>query len=250
MLYVQITAPNTNYRSTHTHPHEEIMFVVEGEGALLTPDGDIPFHPGCLFIAPPNYPHATKSINGHRIISIGEKLDSFSFLTEIYKTEDTERGEARMLAETALRYGYENEAFSNACINALVRFALMKRTEYARDVYSTVYRIISVMEDKYADPSLKACDLMRGSGYAEDYIRSKFLEVTKLSPVKFLNHIRVKNAGTLLLKTTLTVNEIAQKCGFLDMAYFSKTFKSHFGISPKKYKNHQRSTSSHDEKTL
>lgn len=34
----------------------------------------------------------------------------------------------------------------------------------------------------------------------------------------------------------LSVNEIAQKCGFLDMAYFSKTFKAHFGISPKKYK--------------
>ena len=236
MLYSQITAPNISYRAMHTHPQEEIMFVVEGEGVLITPDGEFPFEPGCLFITPPSYPHATKSKNGHKIISIGERLDAFSFLSKVYCTQDTEHGEAKMLAEAVLRYGYENEAFANACINALARFALMTRTEFSSDVYSTVYRIISVMEDKYGDPTLRASDLMRESGYAEDYIRSKFLEVTKLSPVKFLNHIRVKNAGTLLLTSSLSVNEIAQECGFLDMAYFSKTFKAHFGISPKKYK--------------
>ena len=236
MLYAQITAPNISYRATHTHQQHEIMFVVEGEGTITTPDGEFSFYPGSLFITAPNYPHATRSKAGHKIISIGEHLDPFSFLEGIYVTEDTEHGEAKMLAEAALRYAYENEAFANACINALVRFALMKRTEYAKDVYSTVHRIISIMEDKYHDPALRASDLMRSSGYAEDYLRSKFLEVTKLSPVKFLNHIRVKNAGTLLLKTSLTVNEVAQKCGFLDMSYFSKTFKAHFGISPKKYK--------------
>ena len=236
MLYAQVTAPNVNYRPMHDHPHYEILFVLEGEGCLITPDGEKPFSPGCLFIAPPNYPHATRSKISHKIISIGERLDNLSFMTEVYETRDSEYGEAKMLAETILRYAYENEAYANACINALVRFALMKRTEYAKDAYSTIYRIISIMEDRYGDPHLKAGDLMRASGYAEDYIRSKFLEVTKLPPVKFLNHIRVKNAGTLLLSTELSVNEIAQKCGFLDMSYFSKTFKAHFGISPKKYK--------------
>lgn len=236
MLYAQVTAPNVNFRPMHTHPHHEIMFVLEGEGSLITQDGEIPFSPGCLFIAPPNVPHATRSKISHRIISIGERLDNLTFLTDIYETHDTEFGEAKMLAETALRYALENEAYANACINALVRFALMKRTEYTKDVYSTIYRIISIMEDRYGDPHLKAGDLMRASGYAEDYIRSKFLEVTKMPPVKFLNHIRMKNAGDMLLSTELSVNEIAQKCGFLDMAYFSKTFKSHFGISPRKYK--------------
>ncbi len=236
MLYAQVTAPNVNFRPMHTHPHHEIMFVLEGEGLLITQDGEIPFYPGCLFIAPPNVPHATRSKISHRIISIGERLDNLTFLTDIYETHDTEFGEAKMLAETSLRYALENEAYANACINALVRFALMKRTEYAKDVYSTIYRIISIIEDKYGDPHLKAGDLMRASGYAEDYIRSKFLEVTKMPPVKFLNHVRIKNAGDMLLSTELSVNEIAQKCGFLDMAYFSKAFKSHFGMSPRKYK--------------
>jgi len=236
MLYAQITAPNVNYRPMHSHKYHEIMFVLEGEGSLITPDGEIPLYPGRLFIAPPNYPHATKSKISHRIISIGENLESLPFLKEIYYTDDTKYGEAKMLAEAILRYSCENEAYVNACINALVRFALMRRTEYAKDAYSTIYRIISVMEDRYSDPHLKAGDLIRASGYAEDYIRSKFLEVTKMSPVKFLNHVRLKNAGSLLLSTELSINEIAQKCGFLDMAYFSKIFKAHFGLSPKQYK--------------
>ena len=241
MLYAQVTAPNVNFRPMHTHPYHEIMFVLEGEGVLITPNGEMPFAPGCLFIAPPNYPHATRSKTSHKIISIGERIDTLSFLTEMYETRDSEYGEAKMLAETILRYAYENEAYANACINALVRFVLMKRTEYSKDVYSTIYRIISIMEDGYGDPHLKAGDLMRASGYAEDYLRGKFLKVTKTSPVKFLNHIRIKNAGDMLLSTELSVNEVAQKCGFLDMAYFSKIFKSHFGISPRKYKNTSKS---------
>ena len=241
MLYAQVTAPNVNFRPMHSHPHYEIMFVLEGEGSLITEKGEIPFSPGCLFIAPPNFPHATRSKISHKIISIGERLDNFTFLTDIYETRDTEFGEAKMLAETALRYALENEAYANACINALVRFALMKRTEYAKDVYSTIYRIISIIEDRYDDPHLKVSDLMRASGYAEDYIRSKFLKVTKMSPVKFLNHVRIKNAGDMLLSTELSINEIAQKCGFLDMAYFSKTFKSNLGMSPRKYKSESKS---------
>ena len=88
---------------------------------------------------------------------------------------------------------------------------------------------------------LKVGELMRASGYAEDYIRSKFLKVTKMSPVKFLNHVRIKNAGDMLLSTELSINEVAQKCGFLDMAYFSKTFKSNLGMSPRKYKTSSKS---------
>ena len=41
MLYAQVTAPNVNFRPMHSHPHYEIMFVLEGEGSLITEKGEI-----------------------------------------------------------------------------------------------------------------------------------------------------------------------------------------------------------------
>ncbi len=112
--------------------------------------------------------------------------------------------------------------------------------EQSTDVYATIQSIINVMEKQYGDPELRAGELLRQSGFSDDYIRSKFYEVTKKTPVKYLNHIRIKNARIRLLSTDISVNEVAHKCGFLDMSYFSRMFKAEYGVTPTKLKKNEK----------
>jgi AraC-like DNA-binding protein len=81
--------------------------------------------------------------------------------------------------------------------------------------------------------------LLQKSGYAEDYIRSHFKKVTGKTPNGFLTDIRIKHATFLIeiYANTLSLQSIAEQCGYLDYVYFSKTFKSILGVSPKEYKN-------------
>ena len=108
------------------------------------------------------------------------------------------------------------------------------------DVYSVIQSIIKIMEERYYDTELRAGDLLRQSGFSDDYIRGRFIEVTKMPPVKFLNHIRIRNAKNLLTTTTLTVNEVASKCGFSDMSYFSRVFKAEYGMTPNKLRKSEK----------
>ena len=48
---------------------------------------------------------------------------------------------------------------------------------------------------------------------------------------------RLKLARSLLENTKRTIAEIAEQTGFTDASYFTKTFRSTFGISPKDYRN-------------
>lgn len=74
-------------------------------------------------------------------------------------------------------------------------------------------------------------------GYHPNYISSLVKRLTGMSIHKYVIHIRLMYAANYLENTSLSCEEIAQMCGFCDMAHFSKCFKNHYGIAPSKYKN-------------
>ncbi len=56
------------------------------------------------------------------------------------------------------------------------------------------------------------------------------------SPHQYLLQMRIDHAKDLLLKSELSMAQIAQYCGFADIYHFSKTFKQHTGLAPKHYR--------------
>lgn len=63
-----------------------------------------------------------------------------------------------------------------------------------------------------------------------------FKHYVGVSPVKYLNLFRLEMAGRALLTTKKSVQEIAWLCGFQTSAYFIKSFKQQYGITPSKYR--------------
>lgn len=56
------------------------------------------------------------------------------------------------------------------------------------------------------------------------------------SPMSYVTLYRLKYAQELLLRTPLSINEIAFQCGFRDSSYFVKVFRRYFGKTPSKYR--------------
>lgn len=63
----------------------------------------------------------------------------------------------------------------------------------------------------------------------------KIVALTGDKPVNFIKNIRLKQAATLLRDGRLSINEIALQTGFSSPSYFTKCFKSHFGVKPSEY---------------
>ena len=74
-------------------------------------------------------------------------------------------------------------------------------------------------------------------GYHPFYI-SKVLKDRKGTTLRqYIIAYRLKLAKKLLTESGKSVNEISEECGFNDPSYFTKTFKSSFGMTPKEYRN-------------
>ncbi len=60
----------------------------------------------------------------------------------------------------------------------------------------------------------------------------KFKQLTGKTPVEYINHVRISQAQQMLLLSSIPVGEIAEACGFNDVAYFNRVFRRISGRPP------------------
>jgi len=68
------------------------------------------------------------------------------------------------------------------------------------------------------------------------YLSSLFKKETGSTLTDYVNKMRVERAKELLISTNIQIQNIAQRCGMLDVNYFTKTFKKYTELTPKKYR--------------
>ncbi|MDQ0918756.1 AraC-like DNA-binding protein [Paenibacillus sp. V4I5] len=66
------------------------------------------------------------------------------------------------------------------------------------------------------------------------YSRS-FKKTKRMSPVEYLNHIRIDSSKQLLQQQEFSIKDVSTSVGFGNEFYFSRTFKNTVGISPTMY---------------
>lgn len=76
-------------------------------------------------------------------------------------------------------------------------------------------------------------DVASWAGVGERYLRKLFAQYLNLSPLDYLNQIRINKAIELLRNTEMSIKEISFTCGFQSPQYFSRIFKKQMGISPR-----------------
>ena len=82
-----------------------------------------------------------------------------------------------------------------------------------------------------------ACEFV---GISVSYLSLLFKKNTGGTFVSYLTGLRIDKAKELLKYSDDRIIEIAEKCGYKDVYYFSHSFKKHVGIPPKKYRENQK----------
>lgn len=86
------------------------------------------------------------------------------------------------------------------------------------------------------DHPISLADLGRDLGLSKYYLHRLFGAFEGQTPMEYLRDLRLKNAKKLLQRTSWTVADIAQRCGYESTAYFSNCFKRAVGLSPSQYR--------------
>lgn len=77
----------------------------------------------------------------------------------------------------------------------------------------------------------------QSQGITPTYFRSIFKSIVNMSPIDYLNHVRIAKALELLQVTNLSISEIASQVGIYDANYFSRLFKKVTGYPPRYFKS-------------
>ena len=56
------------------------------------------------------------------------------------------------------------------------------------------------------------------------------------TPIRYLRQYRIRQAARLLCHTEERISDIASRCGFQDMSYFTKSFREQLGCTPTEYR--------------
>jgi AraC-like DNA-binding protein len=101
---------------------------------------------------------------------------------------------------------------------------------------SQLNRVIQFIEQNYNDNTLNLDKISKSLGLGKSYISQLFKEELKTSYPEYLAQFRLKRAVTLLNQSGRNLTEIAFEVGFGSLDYFSKMFKTAYGMTPKEYR--------------
>jgi len=97
---------------------------------------------------------------------------------------------------------------------------------------SRLATVTNYIHDHFRESNLSPSVLAELFGTSETYFRKKFLEHHNVSPLKYINSLRLKYACELLQFSYYSINEIAEMSGFRDPKYFSRFIKVQTGAYP------------------
>jgi AraC-like DNA-binding protein len=75
------------------------------------------------------------------------------------------------------------------------------------------------------------------AGLSVDHFGRIFRAALQMSPMQYLQAVRIEHSRFLLHHTRLTIGEIANETGFRDPYYFSRVFHKVVGVSPREYRS-------------
>ena len=222
----------------HQHNYYEIVVYKKGKSVFRVEGNEYNVSHGDIIVIPPQTLHSTVIEEGAERIYITGMFEQIFGINSAVIINDNPDGDGLNLATMIYKNRYKDSAYVSSLCNALVHL-ILQMLKWEEEVSGIVKLIADKMTEQFYDSSLNPCELLKKSGYSEDYIRSKFKSIIGKTPVEFLTGIRISHACYLIdvYKNTHSLTEISEKCGFCDYVYFSRRFRQIVGVSPQKYKN-------------
>lgn len=220
----------------HKHKCYEIVIYTEGAGILNAGALQIPFSEGTIVIIPPNTLHFSVSGGSFERVFITGNLDLIFNISEPTVLSNGKDEDGMILAKLIYQNRYKNPEYLSSLVNAFSNY-ILDNIELNDRISEAINAIINEITESFSDSNIDLSAILRGSGYTEDYIRDRFKKATGKTPVRFLTEIRISHSRLLIdfYKNTMSLSEIAEKCGFTDYVYFSRRFKEILGVSPREY---------------
>jgi AraC-like DNA-binding protein/quercetin dioxygenase-like cupin family protein len=252
----------------HTHDFTELVLVLGGSARHMTEEGEYLIHPGDVFVIPPGVAHGYSECDRLELVNIVYETNRLNLpntglkgfpgyralftLEPAFRSRHEFKGRLHLpphkcremtqlvsdLQEELCRhkdgFHYISLTLLQQIIGQLSRIYTEMETSTSRS-FLRLARVLQHIETHYTD-DLKLEDLAKVAGMSTRTLQRYFQETFAMSPIHFLNRLRVGNACKELVRGNSTITEVAESVGIVDSNYFSRLFQQLVGISPSAYR--------------
>ena len=230
-----------NYVKSDPHPFHALSFRAKGDSDIQMEDGssvhletgDIAFIPADLAYTQTNQDEKLFVIHFISSNDIpAQAIKKFTPKNPEYFEELFKNIEAAWLAK---KPGYIYECKSKL-YKILQRIEEECNRQRIASANSRIFEAAEYIHENFTDSSLTVEFLANRYGMSTTYFRNQFCGIYGITPLKYINNLRFNYASELLAADYDTVEEIAEKCGFNNINYFSSFIKKQTGMSPTSYR--------------
>ncbi|MDE6365820.1 MAG: AraC family transcriptional regulator [Lachnospiraceae bacterium] len=258
--WIQVYGENID--NMHFHNLIEIGYCHYGEGDLVIEEDRYRFGTGMVSCIPANFLHVTKSdanvmafweylyINPVHILSqqgrteqeIKSIIDAVNSRAFFIKVEENP------MLVTLIRSVFEEmenkSIYYRECVGGIVYSMLFEIARfngrgsefaYGKNNSLQLENAIVYVEKNYPN-NFKIADLANECHMSETHFRRVFQEKMNMTPVEYVNFVRVKKACELIDKTDISMEDVAEKVGFITPSTFNRNFRRIIGTSPYQWK--------------
>ena len=260
----------------HFHNLCEVGICRDGFGILTLDEQNYPYEPGMISVIPRNYPHTTNSEEGTKSFWEYLFLDPEQIIRAIYpENEIIQKNMLDLVNKTAIfgkseQYPFltgiadeimdemrQKGDFYTEAIQGLLSafvFETARANKEGKDVAysSTPGRITPIAHsltyvNEHFGEEIKVDTLAEECSMSETHFRRVFSEQMNMTPVEYINMVRIQRACEYMKKSDESMNSIAFRCGFITPSTFNRNFKKLIGVSPYQWK---RSPGNYESKLI
>lgn len=261
-IFLADTFPCGRVFQNHWHEQMQLYYFTEGRAIVQCSGKSYEAEENSVMVMNANELHSLESLsNGLKFYII--RFDNtflFSHSIDVCQTKYlSPLSQNQILFQNLIR----GDKCVIDCITSAIEEFSQKETGYELAVKSQIYQLIVLLMRKYVNRVLSEKELLTKEHNLNrfrvifEHIHSNFSEpihteelaamvhistyhfcrlfrqLTGMTTTDYIHTIRLEKAVEYLIGTDLTITEIAGKCGFDSINYFSRLFKKHYGVSPK-----------------
>lgn len=164
-----------------------------------------------------------------------KELDTTDFISVDVKNTDMFKREFLVMQEL-FASELPHKTYSNlSSLNKL--FSILVNNSVKNDIPPLLNKAVSYIHSHLDSQSMCNNEIAEHLGISEVYLRKLFSKHLLVSVNQYIQSNRIEKAKILLLDTSLSVTEIAQKCGYSCVYYFCNAFKRKNKCTPTQYRN-------------
>jgi len=232
LLYSHFSSKEKFVYDVSAYESHVILIALSGSFIFQNTDGQMQYvYPGEALICPPGFPLHRSVVETLDLYVLRFELDSdIAQKTQTIAVNSRIRQCLDRLAHIGFCESSEMDAYTRHYSTDIVAEALHILSKRITQEDKDIAQIEQYLEEHFT-LDITNDTLCRMISCSEATLIARFQRQTGTTPHKYLSKKRLEQAKNLITQTDLSINEIAEQCGFRDSLYFSRAFTKYCGVS-------------------